>query len=396
MTSFDVIVIGLGAMGGAAAYHCAKRGLRVLGLDANPPCHALGSSHGTTRAIRETYFEAPEYVPLVQRSYELWADLERDFGHPLLTTTGALYLAPKQSPLLRGVTAAADQFNLAYERLAPAQVADRFPGFKLPSDFAAVYESRGGILQAEVCLKAHVELARRLGADLRFGLAARKWRRTTGGIVVTTAAGEFEASNVILTLEPWACEALGDIELPLTGRRVTVVHFDAFDSSAYDAATLSVYFWATPQGVFAGFPHVDGEGVKVMRHDAGDVCTPATVRREVSDSDVDEVAQFLDRYMPLANRRVRRSYVCLYTMTPDNHFIVDRHPELPGLVYAGGFYGHGFKFAPVIGEILADLTIDGATDHPIGFLSADRFRSPARVSAESRTNQSRDQKTGSD
>lgn len=381
VSAYDVVVIGLGAMGGAAAYHCARRGARVLGLDANSPGHALGSSHGATRAIRETYFEAPDYVPLVQRAYDLWAELEDETGQDLLSMSGAIYLGPEQHPLLNGVVTTAEKHDLPFERLSPKDMPKRFPGFALPAGWEAIFESRGGVLQAELCQAAHLDLARRHGADLRFDAPALSWDQQGGAIVVETAEGRIEAGALILTLGPWSCEALGGLGLPLTGRRIPIVHFDPVDPAAYDPADFSVYFWATPEGVFAGFPHFENEGVKIMRHDTGDVCTPETARREITDADVDEVARWADTYMPQANGGVRDSLVCLYTMTPDNHFIIDRHPEIASLVYASGFSGHGYKFAPVVGEILADLTLERKTAHPIGFLAASRFScSPSAMS----------------
>ncbi len=381
MGSFDVIVIGLGVMGGAAAYHSAKRGARVLGLDANSFGHQLGSSHGATRAIRETYFESPDYVPLVQRAFDLWQKLERDSGMPLLSVKGAVYVGPAGHKLLEGVVSSAEQHRLGYERLSSRQANQRFPGFAVPDGWEAVYEGRGGVLQAHDCQKAHVELARALGADLRFGEAARFWRCQGGAFEVATDRGRHLASKVILTLGPWACELLTDLGLPLSGRRIPVIHFEPREQSRYDAGTMSVYFWATPEGIYAGFPHFDGEGVKIMRHDRNDTCTPSTVRRDIDAADIDEVARFADKYMPFANGSVSWSHVCLYTMTPDNHFVVDRYPELPGLVYATACSGHGFKFAPVIGEVLADLALDGGSALPVKFLSASRFAVPDSVSA---------------
>ena len=375
MGTYDVIVIGLGAMGGAAAYHCTKRGARVLGLDANPPHHQLGSSHGATRAIRETYFESPDYVPLVWRSYDLWRELEAETGTSLLSTSGAVYVGPEGHPMVMGVASAATQHGLDVTWLSPTDAVKRFPGFALPDGWRAVYEQRAGVLQAERCLQAHTDMARKHGADLRFGDGALSWRQTDGGsVVVDTANGKHEAGAVILTLGPWACDALSDLDLPLTGRRITVVHFETAKPDLYDPATMSVYFWATPEGVYAGFPHFDGEGVKIMRHDTGDVCTPACVRREVSNDDVAEVAHFADTYMPHVNNGTSTSHVCLYTMTPDNHFIIDHHPGFQNVAYATGFSGHGFKFAPVVGEIMADLVLQQETQHPTAFLSADRFQ----------------------
>ena len=382
MHAYDIAVIGLGAMGGAAAYHCARRGQRVLGLDANPPYHTLGSSHGATRAIRETYFESPDYVPLARRSHALWRELETETGSSLLSTRGAVYVGPRGHGMLQGVRTAAQRHRLDLEPLSHDDMARRFPGFTLPQGWEGLFEPNGGVLAAEPCLQAHWDLARRHGADLRFGVAAVAWSQAAdGSIVIETEAGDLKARGAIVTVGPWACDLLRALDLPLSGRRITVVHFDAADPSLYDASSMSVYFWATPEGIFAGFPHFDGEGVKIMRHDTGEICTPETARRTISRADVAEVAAFADKYMPYANGRVRKALIGLYTMTPDNHFVIDRHPGFRNLVYATGCSGHGFKFAPVVGEILADMVVDGRTRHAIDFLGADRFRHAAAICA---------------
>ena len=376
MEKYDVIVIGLGAMGGAAAYHCAKRGQKVLGLDVNPQFHSYGSSHGLTRALRETYFESPDYVPLTQRSFELWQELEQLSGVPLLTTSGAIYVAPIDHPLLRGVRSAAKQHSLSLDNLSQDEMNKRFPGFALPKDWEGVFEGRGSVLMAESCLRAHTDLAQKHGAELRFGCGVKSWEQTaSGSIIVESDADRCEAKAVILTVGPWAVNVLSDLNLPLAGRRIPVVHFEPKKADLYDVKDMSVYFWATPQGVFAGFPNFKGEGIKIMRHDVGEICTPETVRREITSYDINELENFADTYMPNANGGVRKSLVCLYTMTPDNHFVIDRHPEFKNLIYATGFSGHGFKFAPVVGEILADLTLTKKTRHRIGFLRAGRFAS---------------------
>ncbi len=378
MKSYDVIVIGLGAMGSSAAYHCAKRGVSVLGLDANHPHHTLGSSHGATRAIRETYFESPEYVPLCQRSYELWRQLEVDCGKSLLSTQGAVYVAPENHPLLKGVRLAADLHGLSIDCLSSDEMASRFSGFALPEDWAGIYEANGGVLQAEKCLQAQIDLANAHGAEIRYDCAVKSWRKNDAeNVVVATTAGEFEANSAILTLGPWACNALQELKLPISGRRIPIIHFEPIDPARYDPATMSVYFWATPEGVYAGFPDFRDEGVKIMRHDVGDTCTPETARRNVSEADIREISNFTDKYMPYANRRVRKSLIGLYTMTPDNHFIIDHHPGFRSVAYATGFSGHGFKFAPVVGEILADMVLDGSTRHPTAFLKASRFSKSA-------------------
>ncbi|MFQ5565292.1 MAG: N-methyl-L-tryptophan oxidase [Paracoccaceae bacterium] len=381
MPGYDVIVVGLGAMGGAAACHAAQRGARVLGLDANPEGHELGSSHGATRATRTAYFEAPDYVPLVQRATAHWQALEAETGQSLLTLSGALYLGPPGNGLTAGVIRAARQHGLLFDALAGAGFARRFPGFALPEGWEAVWEAGGGILRADACLRAHAELARRHGAELRFETPALSWRRDGDGVAVETPEGTHRAAAMILTPGPWAPQALAELALPLTCRRIAVPHFNATDPGRYPASDFSVYFWMTPEGIYAGFPHLDGEGVKVMRHDKGEGGSPATVRREIDAEDTAQIARFLAKYMPGANGPVSRALTCLYTVTPDNHFILDHHPEIPALVYACGFCGHGFKFAPVIGEALTDLALDGATDLPVGFLAAGRFAAPAREPA---------------
>lgn len=377
MPEFDLIVVGLGVMGGAAAFHAARRGARVLGLDANAQGHELGSSHGATRATRTAYFEAPDYVPLVQRATAQWQALEADSRQDLLTLSGALYLGPAGNGLTAGVMRAARQHGLSCDELSGPEFARRFPGFALPGGWEAVWEAGGGVLRADACMQAHRDLARRHGAELRFSTPVFAWRRDGAGVAVETAQGTIRARAMILTPGPWAPQALADLGLPLSCRRIVVTHLEAIDPAQYPSADLSVYFWTTPEGVYAGFPHLDGEGIKVMRHDRGESGNPETVRREVSTEDTEEIVAFLAKYMPAANGPLRKTQTCLYTMTPDNHFILDRHPRIPALVYACGFCGHGFKFAPVIGEALTDLALDGATTLPVGFLSAERFATRA-------------------
>ncbi len=383
MATYDVIVVGLGAMGSAAAYHAARRGARVLALDAHPAGHALGSSHGATRATRTAYFEAPDYVPLVHRAHDHWRDLGEAIGRPLLTMSGALYFGPPGNRLTTGVRRAALEHGLESEVLSSTGAARRFPGFAIPDGWEAVWEAGGGILRAEACLKAHADLAQRHGADIRYSTPATGWRRDGDGISVTTAEHTFSTGSMILVPGPWAPTALAELGLPLVTRRVVVAQFDAINPALFPASDYSVFFGVTPLGVFAGFPHLDGEGVKVVRHDRGDDGTPETISRTVSDAEVEEVNRFLATYMPAANGRLRDANVCLYTMTPDNHLIVDRHPAIPGFVYACGCSGHGFKFAPVIGEALADLALDKTTPLPVDFLSARRFSGTAsQVSGE--------------
>jgi len=373
MKNYDVIVVGLGVMGAAAAYQCSKRGLRVLGLDSNKQGHRMGSSHGSTRAIRQTYFENPGYVPLVQRSYEMWRELERESGEGLMSLTGALYLAAENHAMLNGVKSAATTYNLPLQTFSPAELTQRFPGFVIPQGWQALYESDGGIIQAERSQHLQVELARQLSADIRYQTEALSWQQHNGFVRVETESGQYDAGQLILTIGPWACNKLGYLNLPLQGRKITAVTFNPKVCNQYNPRDFSVYFWATPEGVFAGFPNIDGEGIKIMRHDAQNTCTPENVDREIQQLDIDEVRQFADKYMPNVDGGINNVFTCMYTMTPDNHFVIDQVSADSNIYYATGFSGHGFKFAPVVGEILADFAQFGETEHPIGFLRSDRF-----------------------
>ena len=370
---YDVIVIGLGGMGSATAYHLARRGRRALGLDAFARGHAQGSSHGRSRIIREAYAEAPDYVPIVQRAYALWRELEAESGAALLRVTGGLTIGPADGAGPRGVIESARRFSIPCERLDPAEVAARFPGFRLPDDYVAVHQPNSGILAPEACVGAHLDLAARHGADLRHGEPARAWSADGAGVRVTTDQGSYAAERLVVTAGPWAGQFLADLGLPLTVRRQYNVHFQPAQPGLFTPERCPVYGWDVPEGEYYGCPALPGQGIKFGRHDTGEVTTPEAARRQVDDREIQALRAVLDRYMPGAAGDVLWTLTCLYTMTLDEHFILDRHPAHPQVVYGCGFSGHGFKFSSVIGEIMADLALEGATAHEIGFLSARRL-----------------------
>jgi sarcosine oxidase len=370
---YDAIVVGLGGMGSAAAYHLARRGRRVLGLDAFPAGHKQGASHGQTRIIREAYAEAPDYVPIVQRAYALWRELEAESGEALLRITGGLTIGPAGNASVTGVIASAERFGLPYELLGPGEVAARFPGFRLTDDLVAVHQPNSGFLRPEACTAAHLALAARHGADLRHAEPARRWTADGAGVVVETNAGVYRADRLVITAGPWAGQVLRDLGLPLTVTRMYNVHFEPSNPDRFAPDRCPIYGWKLPEGEYYGLPALPDQGVKFGRHDGGEVCTPETARREVTEAEVEALRAVLDRHMPGAAGRVLWTLTCLYTLTPDHHFILDRHPAHPNVAYGCGFSGHGFKFAAVIGEIMADLALEGSTRHPIGFLGAARF-----------------------
>jgi len=316
MNTYDVVVIGLGVMGSASAYSLAKRGVRVLGVDANPPHHALGSSHGPTRATRETYFESPDYVPLARRSTGLWRLLEAESAASLLDVQGGLYLAPAGHPLLTGVSRAAARHGLRLETLDHREPADRFAGFCLPDGWQVLREEGAGLLRAPACLDAFRDQARLCGAELRFLQGAANWRQGTGGVVVDIEGQQVSAAKIVLALGAWACDAASGLTLPLTPRRIPVVYFNTARPEAYRAEDFSVYFWATPEGVFAGKPHFDELGTMLVRHDDGDTDPADAVRRVVTEEDIAGLSHFADKYSPGLNGGIRSAHICLYTMTP--------------------------------------------------------------------------------
>lgn len=372
-SAYDVIVLGLGAMGSAAAYHLARREARVLGLDAYPRGHTQGSSHGRSRIIREAYFEAPEYVPLVQRAYHLWRELEAESGQALLTLTGGLNLGAPESDLVTGALASAQQHQLPYDYLTTRDITARFPGFHPPEGYVAIYEPHAGILAPEACVGAHLDLAARHGATLHSGEQVRQWAADGDGVRVETARDVYHAGCLVIAAGPWSAEVLDGLGLPLTVQRVVNVHFAPAQPERFAPERCPIYILAVPEGDYYGFPALPGQGVKFGRHDTGEVCTPETIRRAVDADEVAALRAVLDRYLPGAGGDVLWTLTCMYTNTPDRHFIIDRHPAHSQVVYGCGFSGHGFKFSSAIGEVLADLALDGVTQHPIGFLSAARF-----------------------
>lgn len=371
--AWDVIVIGLGGMGSAVAAQAAQRGARVLGIDAYAPGHALGSSHGDGRIIREAYFEAPEYVPLVQRAYALWRELEAATDRELLTITGGLTIGAPESEFVAGAHRSAREHGLAHEYLDHREVGARFPGFALPESMVAVYEPNAGILQPEDCIAAHLEVAQRHGAELRFEEPVTAWAADGSGVRVETLEGSYHAGRLVIAAGPWAGEVLAGLGLPLQPVRIVNAHFASTNPEPFRVGSCPVYLFSGPEGDYYGFPWIEGQGVKIGRHDIGEPCTPATIRRGIDAEEIEMLRAALDRYLPGASGHVMKTLTCMYTNTPDRHFILDRVEDCPQVVYGCGFSGHGYKFASAIGEVLAELALEGRTRHDIAFLAAARF-----------------------
>lgn len=373
--SFDVIVLGVGGMGSAACFELARRGRRVLGLEQFPLVHDRGSSHGHTRVIRTAYAEGPAYVPLVRRAFEKWYDLEQFGGKHLLTECPCLNAGPPGSEHVEGVRASVREHHLAAEELTGDEINRRYPAFRFPPDYRGVIERDAGFLYVEECVRAHIDGAVSLGAEVRGEEPVREWKTVGDGIEVTTEQGTYRAARLVVTAGAWATKLLADVGVPLRVMRQTLHWFAAGEGTAAFRRDLFPIFIAdVPGGPFYGLPAVDRFGLKAARHyNAPELPNPDAMNWDVTGDDTGPVSFFLSNYFDRPSHVVTKSQACMYTVTPDRHFVIDVHPRFPQVSVACGFSGHGFKFATTVGEIVADLAERGATGHDIGSFSAKRF-----------------------
>jgi sarcosine oxidase len=387
--SYDVIVIGLGGMGSAAAYRLAERGLRVLGLDRYPPVHDQGSSHGSSRITRQAYFEDPAYVPLLLRAAELWPQVEADAGRRIVLWTGGLMVGRPDSRTVAGSVRSAQEWNLPHEVLDAAGIRRRFPAMTPADDEIALFERGAGLVIPEESVGAHLDLAARAGAELHHQEPVTSWRAIPGGgVEVTTPAGRYQAGQLAVCPGPWAPELLAGLNIPFRiERQVQYWWTPAGDPERFRAERHPIYIWEAADGrQFYGFPSFDdpvgrtrdgvkagADWVKVAMFHGGHVTTPETIDRTVHPEEIAAMHDFVAPRMPDLPGTLRNTVTCMYTNTPDEHFVIARHPGHEQVVVACGFSGHGFKFVPVVGEIVADLVTEGKTRHPIGLFEPTRF-----------------------
>ena len=364
--TYDAAVIGLGTMGTFTCLELASRGQTVIGFYQFAPPHDRGSHSGDTRVFRTAYAEHPDYVPLSVRAGELWDSTG------FLHRTGVLSLGPPDSQLIAGARASAAAHGLEIENLSRDQIRFRFPVFNVPPGWEAVMEPAAGWIDVNAALHAGLQRASRAGAEIRIDTAVEDWLWTGDGYAVQTSAGEFKARRLIVTAGAWAGRLLSDLSLPLKVLRKVLVWIDPVRDQSFPV-------FASADKFFYGFPNIGGHGVKLAIHWSD--ASPATnIDARQPDATADEIQPVLKaaaELLPSITGRVRQTRTCLYTMTPDEHFIIDRHPRVPNLIFAAGFSGHGFKFAPAIGEALADLATTGTSALPIGFLSLSRFGAAA-------------------
>lgn len=370
---YDAIVLGTGGVGSAALFHLARRGARVLGLDRFSPPHDRGSSHGQTRIIRQAYFEHPDYVPLLLRAYELWEELSELAGEQLYYETGLLQIGPRDGVVLRGVLESARRHALTVDQLSAPEINARFPGFRANEEWSGVLEHRAGFLLVERCVEAHLDAARAAGAELKTSITVHSWKATGDHVVLETDAGSFLANRLVVTAGPWAGEFLSDLGIRSEVRRKSQFWFEPLSQVYTRESGCPAFLFETPSGIFYGFPQIDHLGIKIAEHSGGQSMTdPLLLGRAVHPDDERSIRSFCATHLPQLSGTLTHHAACMYTMSPDEHFVVDRHPKYPHVAFAAGLSGHGFKFTPVLGQALCDLSLDGRTTLPIEFLSCHR------------------------
>lgn len=378
---FDVIVLGVGAMGASACYQLASRGAAVLGLDQFDIPNDQGSAHGQSRAFRMCYFEHPDYVPLLRRSLELWHQLEEVTERKLLHMTGGIWFGPNDCELIAGSRDAAVTHGLAHEWIEHDDATKRYPQFTIPNEFVGFYEPQAGLLLPEKIISTHTEQAAKRGAVLRALEPVVKWRSDARVVNVETTQGTYEADQLVVCAGPWSDLNVGDLGVPLSVTRQITIWVQPKRPERFALGAMPI--WAIDRqsgagagggGMYYGFPILDDKpGFKLAVHCPGPSTDPDTIDRVAQGDEMNELREMLGRFIPEADGPLLASSVCMYTNTTDAHFIVDHHPQHANVTIAAGFSGHGFKFASVVGEALADLALDGRTDLPIGFLGVRRF-----------------------
>jgi len=360
-------------MGSAALCQLACRGLRSTGIEQFEIGHDRGSSHGATRMIRLAHFERPSYVPLMRRSYALWHELEDIVHQRLLHITGIAEIGPPTGDVILGTRAGANA-DLPSEVLDAQALMRRYPAFKIPHSFVAIFQPDGGFIEASKALAANIAVAKERGAAVRTGEKVIAVEPAGSGVRVVTDRGAITADFAIVAAGPWLCSLFPELRLPLTVTRQVIGWFEPQQPEQFAASRLPAFMFESEYGHHYGFPAYADKGIKFAKHHhLGEAVHADSYERTVSAQDETAIRAPLARYLPAANGPMRTTETCLYTMTPDNTFIIDRVPGFPQIVVASPCCGHGFKFAPVVGEILADLVTQGTTAHDIAPFRLARF-----------------------
>ncbi len=360
--SADVAVIGLGAMGAMSAWRLAARGAKVIGFERFRPGHDRGSSHGDTRIFRTAYFESPDYVPLLQRAYRLWRQLETESDAELLTITGGLAIGPPHGELVAGVLASARENDLAYRLLDVDEMTSLYPQHRLEGGEVGVREEDAGYLRPERSVAAAAARAEALGARLLVETEVESVNVSGASVVIETSRGRFAAQRAVVAAGAWTPTLMATLGLPLRVERQVIAWLSIDDPASFAPERFPVFIRETADGRFRyGFPTTDGRSVKLGRHHEGDDVDPDSIDREVGESDLQPIRDFARASLRGVTDNVVEACVCMYTNTPDERFLVTSPRELPGLTVISACSGHGFKFAPVLGDLMADSILEGGS-----------------------------------
>lgn len=374
-TVYDVAIIGAGTMGMAAGAFLAGQNVKTLLVDAFDPPHNHGSHHGDTRLIRHAYGEGRQYVTLVKRAQQLWEELEKQTGYKIFEKTGVLGFGPKDSLFLAETMAAAHKYNLPLEILDGVEINERWPGFSVPDDFLGCFESESGVIYSENAIRAYKETAAKNGATLMTNTVVQHIDADDRlGVKILTEDTAFYARKVIVTAGAWAARLLPALNLPIQPTRKAIGWFEA-PSNLYSTANFPSFYVEDHGKKYYGFPNLTGGGLKIGRSDGGHAIDPdlQTQNFGLYDTDEGDLRSALETYLPEANGKLNQGKTCLYTLSSDNDFIVDFHPENKNIIFACGFSGHGFKFGSVMGEVLSRMAVDGQSPFDISIFSLSRF-----------------------
>ena len=374
MPSYDVAVIGLGAMGSATLYAAARRGQRVIGFERFQPAHSRSSSYGETRVIRLAYFEHPSYVPLLREAFRLWRALEAATGERIMTLTGMIEAGYPGCPIVEGSLRSSLEHGLAHERLTASEANARFRAFNLPRDWEVIFQPDAGALFPERAIGLFIAGAKTRDAEVRLNTRVVAVRPVGDRVEVVLEDGKrIEAGSAVLSAGAWIGELLPDLAAKMRLTRQPLLWFEPLEPALVGPDRMPVFMFQTTRDLVYGLPNICNTGVKVASHlRCGDLASADAERAEVSAEEVAHLRGIVQSYVPAAAGALVNTSLCVYTRSPDEHFVVGLHPDAPQLVIASPCSGHGFKFASVMGEILADLAVARSTDRPIDLFKAER------------------------
>lgn len=370
-------------MGSATLWRLAERGVRAVGFERFEPGHDRGSSHGETRIFRTAYLEGPDYVPLAQRGIELWRELERVTGTDLMVAGGGLMLGARESDVIRGTMASVEAHNLPHRLLDADAIRAEYPAHRVAADDVAIFEHQAGFLRPERAVTTAARRAEDLGARIVRNTVVRAIETRPGGVRISADGITCDARHAIVSAGAWLQSLFPDLRLPVRVSRQfaswwPIDRAEPFTPERFPIFIRDIGGSITADSSFYGFPTQDGKTIKVAIHREGATADPNTIDREVHPEDLVPVQEYIRRYLVGVRPEPARLSVCMYTNTPDHDFLIGSPPGKPEITILGGFSGHGFKFASVMGDIGADLATRDETRYPVGWLSPDRFLAQSR------------------